>query len=358
MATILYIGDDNTGSTSAHRAKALERLGHSVSIQNPYVGLNSSLNGKFSGAFHYKTGFVWLQRAVVKWVQENLCNTSNYDLVWIDSGELFGVKSLKLIKSLTSKLVLYNVDDPTGSRDGKRFDSLKKSMPFYDLIVVVRNETERECYELGARKVLRVFRSYDEVAHSSDNLDLNALLAFQSEVAFIGTWMPHEGRDEFLIELIKQNIPLSIWGNGWHKSKYYMQLKPCIRGKSIYGRDYVAAIRSSKICIGMLSKGNRDLHTQRSLEIPYAGGLFCAKRTTEHNAMYLEGEEAVFWEDASECAAVCKQLLGDDTLRERIRKAGFDRVISLGVGNEEVCKKVIQAIFSKVDQTAYNPVIK
>ena len=107
---------------------------------------------------------------------------------------------------------------------------------------------------------------------------------------------------------------------------------------------YVAAIRGAKVCLGLLSKGNRDLHTTRSMEIPYAGGVLCAERTTEHLALYREDEEAVFWTTAEECAEKCLGLLGDDQSRERIRLAGMARVRNNKVGNEDICRQILQAV--------------
>jgi spore maturation protein CgeB len=186
--------------------------------------------------------------------------------------------------------------------------------------------------------------SYDEEFHKPFASASEVPAAFRSEVAFVGTWMRYEKRDEFLHELVQQGVPISIWGDRWEKSPLFSKLKPYWRGRALTGRDYVASLQGAKICLGLLSKGNRDMHTMRSLETPFAGGLICAERTPEHEKLYSEGEEAVFWSDATECAAVCKRLLADDTERERIRAAGTRRVLTLNVGNEDVGRRVVEAI--------------
>jgi hypothetical protein len=93
--------------------------------------------------------------------------------------------------------------------------------------------------------------------------------------------------------------------------------------------------------LGFLSKGNRDLHTTRSLEIPALGGLLCAERTSEHLDMYSEGQEALFWSNAEECAAMCKLALADENKREAIAAAGHMRVISNGHYNEKVLEGLL-----------------
>lgn len=110
------------------------------------------------------------------------------------------------------------------------------------------------------------------------------------------------------------------------------------------GQDYVDAMRGAQICIGMLSKGNRDLHTTRTMEIPAAGGLLCAERTTEHQQLYREGEEAVFWSSHDECVLRCKDLLADTALMQRIRAAGQARLLTNRVGNEDICKAVFERL--------------
>jgi spore maturation protein CgeB len=347
MANILYFGDSFSGSTAAQRGKALERLGHRVEIKDPYKAFEKSMTS-WRGALNFRMGYTLLQGRIQQWLASVVESVSvRPDVIWIDMGELFGPECLRELRKLDCPIVLYNVDDPTGQRDGKRFKSLIKSIPFYDLIGVVRNESAVECEQLGGRKVVRVFRSYDEVMHKPfPSLD-EIPQSMRSDVAFIGTWMRYEKRDEFLLKLVEKGVPLSIWGDRWQKSPLFPKLKANWRGNALYGRDYVAAIQGAKLCIGMLSKGNRDLHTTRSLEVPYAGGLFCGERTSEHSELYTENVEAVFWSDADECASVCLKLLNDPTLRENIRVAGMNKVRALKLGNEDICDKLLGMVIHK-----------
>ena len=341
MANILYLGDSCSSSTSSHRANALIRLGHTVLIKDPYKKNAGILRFPWLDIMHYRTGYRSLQYRSCNWLSSIINPLHKIDLVWVDGGELFGTKSLKIIKTLNCPIILYNIDDPTGGRDGRKFDSLLQAIPFYDLLVVVRKETAQECKVRGAKKVLHVLRSYDEVAHKPITDMKTIPLIYKSDVVFIGTWMRHEKRDEFLIELIKQGVSINIWGNRWSKSPYWNFLKHYHRGGALSGINYVFAIQGAKICLGLLSKGNRDLHTTRSLEVPFAGGLLCGERTYEHQQMYQDGLEAVFWSDANECANICKKLLNDDCFRENIRLAGMQKVRTLELGNEDVCKAII-----------------
>lgn len=342
---VLYVGHATAGSTSRHRADAVARLGHDVVIADPYVAFVASLGGRLSSAFHYRTGYRFLQQPVCEWVEKLLQQYAGWpDLIWMDSGELLGVGAVQGLRRLGRPVVLFNVDDPTGKRDGRRFDSLLAALPQYDLCVVVREPSVNEFYACGAKRVRHVWRSYDEVAHRPFDNTAEIPRTFRSEVAFVGTWIRGEGRDTFLMGLIERGVEVSIWGERWQKSPAWKRLQKYWRGPGLKGRDYVAAIQGAKLTLGLLSHANRDLHTTRSAEIPYAGGLLCAERTSEHLAMYREGEEAVLWSDVDECAAVCHKLLADSALRERIRSQGMTRVRQAGFGNEAVCGDILKQL--------------
>ncbi|MDI9728292.1 CgeB family protein [Stutzerimonas stutzeri] len=341
---ILYIGASNKSSTSRHRADALTRLGHDVKIADPYLHFKKHLTSKILSRAHYNTGYRLLNNKIKRWTNNLIEPKETIDIVWVDSGELLGPSSVQLLAQNGRKVILYNHDDPTGRRDGRRFDSLINSIPFYDLCVVVRHQNIAEFYEKGASKVIKVWRSYDEIAHTpfkdKSGIDPN----FFSDIAFIGTWMRHESRDKFILQLINSGLNVKIWGSRWNKSPHWHQLKNHIAGGPLSGRDYVSAIQGSKVCLGMLSKGNRDLHTTRTMEIPYAGGVLCAERTSEHEELFEDGLEAVFWENVDECIEKCKDLLKNDTWRESIRTSGMKKIRALKLGHEDICQSIIQEI--------------
>ena len=133
-------------------------------------------------------------------------------------------------------------------------------------------------------------------------------------------------------------------GARWERSQYWQQLKPFFRGNSLKGKYYIAAIQGSKICIGLLSKGNRDLHTTRTFEIPFVGSLFCAERTSEHADLFKENEEAVFWTNAEECAEKCRNLLNNEELINKISQNGRAKITQTKRGNEDVVRHILKSI--------------
>lgn len=344
---ILYVGETADHSTSKHRIDSLRRLGHEVMPINPQHSVRSHLLGrKMWEPIHFRTGYRFLLSAVRQNLDKEVTRLgAKPDLVWVNSGELLGRKSLEFLKGLGAPVVLYNNDDPTGPRDGNRFRSLLSALDLYDVCVVRKEESIAEFRRLGVRKIVRTWMSYDELIHQPVAYRTDEE-KYEADLSFVGTWMRMEGRDRFLLDLIESGIDVAIWGPRWPKSKYYAGLKSNHRGGSCSGEAYVKAISRGKISLGLLSLKNRDQHTRRSVEIPYCGGLLCAERTAEHQMMYRDGEEAVFWGDADECIRKCKWLLENNEERERIRSNGMKRVRELRMGNEQICEQIIAAAFS------------
>lgn len=343
MLKAIFFGDTSESSTSLHRANAFGRLGNDITCFNPNDALNEFQKSSLMKAINFRTGYRLVQKVMILWLIKICKSGIAPDLIWVDNGEFFGKQCLEVLKKFNCPIMLYSIDDPTGKRDGMRFDSLLTAVKYYDLIISVRNETAEEFRSLGAKRVLKLNMSYDEVAHHPFKDIEQVPLKFRSEVAFIGTWMRYEKRDEFMLKLIREGINVAIWGDRWEKSKYFKLLKPYYRGPGLNGRDYVAAIQGAKICLGLLSKGNRDLHTTRSLEVPYAGGILCAERTKDHQNFYIENMEAIFWTDAEECVRACKNLLASVN-KEKLRLAGMRKVRSLKAGNEDLCRLVLKEL--------------
>lgn len=339
---ILYLGVDD--GTSSHRAQAIRRLGHDVEILDSWSFLpKNQLTHRVLGKLIYEGGAGVLELYIRPLLSRAIKGRS-YDIVWVDQGDLLGPSTVKRLKELAPFVLNYNVDDPfpSGDPNKRRFSLYRKAMSAYDLVVVVRAENVREAYAAGAHKVLHIYRSADEVAHASLPLTPEDEARWASDVSFIGTWMSERG--PLLIRLLELGVPMTIYGNRWQKAREWSGLRFAWRGPEIIGSDYVKAIQYSKVCLGLVSKGNRDLHTTRSAEIPYIGSVLCAERTPEHEVMYTDGKEAVLWSTAEECAEKIFWLLNNPEARLRIANAGRERCIKNGMLNEVVMQVILDDV--------------
>lgn len=319
-----------------HRAKALERLGHKVIIVDPLDGFSRS---KLVSRWLYHAGAIGIGFRINKPIAEAVA-AFRPALIFVNQGEFLGPRLLRCLRLLDVPIINYTNDNPFIRRGGMRFHYYRRALRYYDLLAIVREESVARAKAFGCRHVMRVWMTADEEAHQLSPLPDDIRDRYSSDVLFVGSWMPERG--PFMAELISRGVPLAIWGDGWQKAEEWPLIKPCWRGPGIYDNEgYAAAIQSAAICLGLLSKGNRDLHTRRSIEIPTLGGLLCAERTPEHLALYTEGREAVFWNDAEECAAACERLLGDESLRQMIARSGRKRALRNGHLNEPMLAAVI-----------------
>jgi spore maturation protein CgeB len=341
---ILYLGP--ISGTCLDRANAIRRLGHNLT----HLDLRNLLpNTVWVDRFTWKVGGDLFAPWVLSRLPSHL-EGQYFDICYVDGGEWVTPKVIQLLRQFANRVINYNIDDPYGSRDGARSKAYRKSVPYYDLMVVVREENISEAIRLGAKNVMHVYRAADEINHAPRVLTEQDHQTWDSDVLFLGTWMPERG--PFLVSLIQQGIPLTIRGGRWQKAPEWALLEPYWKGGSIAGDEYAKAIQCAKINIGLLSKGNRDLHTTRSAEIPAIGSLFCAERTRDHLSMYQEGVEALFWKDASECAEMCKFALKNETKRQAIAQAGRERLRLNGHYNEPTSQQIIEKAMSLDLQSA------
>ena len=336
---ILYMGPER--GTAIQRIGAFRRLGHEVvSIDANKAFDNLILPGALVMRWAVRTGAFGLGGVVDHYVRSRV-NGASFDLVFVDHGFFLGPATIRQLKQAGKIVVNYNQDNPYVERDGLKWRLFLKALPLYDLAATHRVSSANGAKRAGARRVLLVREAADEAVHRPIELREEDRARFSSEVAFVGTWMPERG--PFLLRLIERGVPLRIYGDRWKNAPEFERLRPYITPGNLAGDDYVKAISGAKIAIGLLSKGNEDLHTTRSLEIPAIGTLFCAERTSDHLEMYEDGEEAVFFDSVDECADLCLALLAQPDRIAKIAEAGMKRVRRNGDFNEVLLSKIIGA---------------
>ena len=186
-ACVLYLGARS--GTSLHRAVAFQRLGYETLHISPRDLVPNS---------------VWIDRLewhvspyvlsqVVRSKLLGLPDIAKVNLVWVDSGSLVSRELLDDLHSLGKPVVNFNHDDPYGKRDWIRFKEYRRAVPAYDLVVVVREPNVQEAKDLGAKDVMLVTRTADDIAHVPRHITPLIRKQWDSEVSFIGTWMPERG---------------------------------------------------------------------------------------------------------------------------------------------------------------------
>jgi spore maturation protein CgeB len=332
---ILYIAANEFNAKL--QGDALRRLGHDVFQVDPYGPLKESRLGQI---WTFKTGNFGTAWVINNCILQRL-QGRRFDVCLVDGGDLVSAALVQRLRSMCNRVVLFCRDNPFVARDGLRWRLLKSALPHYDLFVTRRQSSVEAAYRLGAKNAMHVFLPADEVAHRTPQLTAADRERYGAPVSFIGTWMPERG--PFIERLLQRGVPLRVIGPRWTRAENYRAIRSVASAELLNTTEYVKALAACQIALAMLSKGNADLHTARSVEIPAIGRLLCAERTEEHQAMYRDGEEAVFWNDADECADVCLALLSDPDRIERIAAAGHRRILANGHFNEPTFTKILTA---------------
>lgn len=248
-------------------------------------------------------------------------------IVFVEKGNDFNSHDLKFFKasmSSKSKIVHLNPDDPFGAftKGWKKFVS---SISYYDVHFVPKELNKGDYLKLSAKNVFVYDRSFEPNYHKPITLTESEKQHFACDIGFIGTYA--EQRESFLNALVAKDFKILIWGDGWSKGRHWSRLKHYWRGGTQTGTDYIKAINGMKIALHFVRHENRDLQDSRTFEIPACGSFMLAERTSDHERLFTENKEAVFFESVGDCIAKCEYYLDNPLERKKIADAGLRRAL-------------------------------
>jgi hypothetical protein len=321
VSRLLYIGDRQAGMTSEMRARALGDLGWDVLPPRPRRARGSWLATKVEGLF-YK-----LRRPLDPDGDNRdiLDRASDADVVWIDKGNHVRPASLRtaLATSRRPLIIGYSPDDMAARHNNSSW--FIQCLPLYDGFITTKSYGVAELSALGCRNVVFVDNAYDPLQHRPALEADGSPVAFETDVGFVGS---HERDRAELIEfLARAGIPVTIRGNGW-ETVANRRIPGLTILPPVYGDDYARAISATRINLAFLRKMNRDLQTTRTIEIPACGGFMLAEQSNEHDRMFQDGREAVFFERPEELLAKTRYYLRHEADRAAIAAAGRTRCVA------------------------------
>jgi hypothetical protein len=318
--SVLYVGDLARGQTCCMRRDTMAELG--ASVRSLDVGPIERRGGRVARSLRRRTG---LGRAVARLNRElaRLAADVRPRIVWIDKGLLVRPATLRAIGRTGALRVHYNPDDPFGEyRSGWR--TFVRAIPEYDVHFVCRDPNVDEYRARGARRVVRYFKSFYPALHRPLALDAQERRRLGGAVGFVGAW--ERERADAIRALAAAGIEVTVYGPTWRREVGVPGLH--VRPTAPFGEDYVRVLNAFDIVLCFVRRGNRDLSTSRSFEIPGCGRFMLAERTPEHEALYREGEEAEFFGSTGELVAKVRRYLGRPDEVARIAAAGRARALA------------------------------
>lgn len=241
------------------------------------------------------------------------------------------------VRRLTSVGVIcvsYNNDDPFGPKTHRRLPWhhrflwywYEKCLPEFQFNFFFREINRREALDLGVKHAQVMLPCFVPSKDRPLELRPDEKSKYETEVVFVGHYEP-DGRENYIRDLVGAGIKVKIWGGKYWSKKVlgeaYSLLAPIVPA---LGEDYPKALNGANICLGFISKLNRDGYTYRCFEIPACGKLMLAERTEELSNLFRDGEEACLFSSREEFLAKVKWLVSHPRERERIARAGMRRV--------------------------------
>lgn len=338
---IIYVGPLVHGGTCLQRLKALEHLGHQVLPVD-------TRPSEVAARERYFGERVWrrllgprdLARANSRILR--LAAAQRPQVLWVDKGLTIRPETLQRVRSAAPGLVRvsYSPDDMLNPKNQSR--RYVAGIPLYDLHVTTKSYNVVELQSLGARRVLFVDNAFCPFVHRPLTVTPEEQARLGGQVGFIGQF--EEDRAWLLLFLAEQGLPVKVWGD-WPRRKRRRHPNLQVMGTPVWGDDYARAISSFDINLAFLHKGNRDLQTQRSVEIPACGGFMLGERTAEHAHLFQEGVEAEFFASRQELLEKVRYYLNNPGRRQEIAAAGRRRCLEGGYSNVDRLRGILQQIF-------------
>jgi spore maturation protein CgeB len=326
LRVIIY-GDESVGSGGWFYARALRAYGAKVAQMSDWEGLERYRHSFFGRAFRRLTGEVIgsdRQRHAQHLVEE--CRQLRPHLVLVLKGLHIAKVEVEEMKRAGAWVVNLNHDDFFSKYRLNWSRTQRDAIPAYHQVLTTRTINVEEVRPLNSHVEFFPF-AYDPEFHRVVGIPEEERKVWDVDVSFVGTYAPHRA---MMLEGLVRQLPAryAIYGANWHKLSPWSPLRPFVRGRCVVLEDFAKAIGGAKVALGFLRRENRDDYTQRSFEIPACGGCLLAERTSRHQQMYLEGEEAEFFDANSgdELVAKTKRLLAEDSYRERIVAGGLSAV--------------------------------
>ena len=336
---VLLIADLNYHAKGHSRLQALKRLGvETRSISHTPIDLPSRGGTKPSIAFRiaWKFGFHLDTEDVNKRLVREALDFEP-DIIWIEKGNMVKPATLFDLRKQLTRTVIASYSEDDMFNPINRTIAYVQGLRLYHIVFITKsyNANPTELPSLGARVCQFVDKAFDPEQHRPIPITNEERQSYGSDIGFIGTYAPERGRD--ILFLAENGLSIRVWGNGWDVFK---NVHPNLRieRQALVNRPddlrYTKGIIATKINLGFLRKANRDLQTDRSIEIPACGGFMLAEQSTEHARLFSDGKEAVFYRDKHELLHKAKKYLSDSTARKAIAQAGRRRCVDADYSHE------------------------
>lgn len=339
---ILFIGDLNPVGRSYQRKNAFEDIGHDVTaiswVPEGTLGCKPSLVGRVLWKIGVPPDLTMTNKKILQEVRAN-----HHDILWIEKGNTIWPRTLRVVKKLSpaTRVVSNSEDDMFALHNRSWFYTW--GLKYYDIVFTTKsyNCNPDELPALGAKRVVFVDKAYDRHAHRPVELTRIEMEQIGADVGFIGSY--ERERAESMLYLARKGVKVRIWGTRWDRFPH-SHPNLIVEHRPLYGEEYVKGLCATRINLCFLRKMNRDLQTDRTMEIPACGAFMLAERTDEHLRLFEEDKEAVYFSSNEELLEKVRYYLEHEEERKAIALAGRQRCLDSGYSHHDRLRFMLEQV--------------
>jgi spore maturation protein CgeB len=337
---MLYFGPLEWGATSLHRLEGIRPWVEHLYALDQRIFIDEYVTRSFWIRLQLRLGYgPLLKRVAAGLVRE--ARRYQPEVLWIEQGVCISAATLRRIKESTGAFCVHYTPDSLKS-PGLGSVRFQRAMPYFDLCITTKEHEIKLYQQSGAQRVLLSSSSYNPLIMRPHLLDAADRARYSCDVAFAGDWGVDRARS--LCALVDRGpVRLHLYGRKWDKGITGRKLAPFFKGW-VYGQEYAKALCGAKICLAFLNRRVEDTYTTRSLEIPACGAFMLAERTDTHLALFQEDVEAAFFDSDAEMIDKVNFYLQHEEIRQRVARAGYEKVKRAFPGWESEMKKCLAVI--------------
>lgn len=250
------------------------------------------------------------------------CEDYEPDLVFLYRCRLIFFSTVKKIKSEGAVIFSYNNDNPFSAYYPKYFwRHYRRSIRYDDVTFVYRKSNIEQCIQKGSQQVV-LLRSY---YIASQNYPMKNDEK-KYDVVFLGHY-ENDDRLKYIDALTTAGIQVGVPSVAWAGIR---EENECILRLENTMKEYNTILNESKIALVFLSSLNHDTYTRRCFEIPATKTFMLSQYTDDLASMFEPDKEAVYFKTPDELVEKAKYYLEHEDERDRIAKAGYDRLMRDG----------------------------
>jgi hypothetical protein len=242
----------------------------------------------------------------------------NQDIFYLDTA------LIRRIKSIGNPIVIGQV----GIEPSRGVD-----WGIYDLMISQLPGTVRSFRSLGVRAELNHLAFEPAVLDTLPEAPVADL-----DVSFVGTVSVDHQQRIALLEAVAQRYDLKLWGNRPQALPASSPLHRSFQGE-VWGADMYQVLRRSRITLNShIDMAGREAGNMRLFEATGVGAFLLTDFKDNLDSLFAPDRDVAVWRSIDDCLDVIGRMIGDDSGRAAIARAGHSRTMAQHTYRRRACE--------------------